>query len=670
MNLSSALAAFLGKKRSIAIAPPPPIEASNDRYLEEFSSSAKKSLERVKGLDEGSDGDEQSDRDSEEDPSERLVSAGSRRESMASVTKNVGDSDEDGELDEDGEEKGDEAHLKALEEEASILCVRLFNLPYKLVGESALVKFCEDLEIVCEEARFDYKEGQFAGSARLWIRIPKAGVVAAEPDGEKAEALREGERSSVMKRLQGQDCGGRPVKAVRSGKDRGGNTFTPHTVSAYENADRYYERLESISVKCNACGQVGHIEKECDFPRKPLPCHLCGGDHEGYECTSLVCYRCQEVGHHSKECNIPYKRLLHLRLKQPLHLATHEATVFQSICSHCGERGHNKRFCPQVLLSASSSGDRDRDRRKSAGAEAFTALDGHPEAICMVCSKRGHVMCNPLPSASAAIAKGLDFGWARGIDPRNPPTISRVEQGGTEHKNTRSASASPSSSEASTAAFIARNDHIDVYCPYCARKGHHAGFSQAQGSGNTPQQKHKHRGVGVCQGDLARRIESEAERLRANRRFLGRGGSGGGDNFGKYSKNRDNGARDVPPAPLLTVPGQNSKKVGRFSAQAAALAGSHRTIDSSGQGRKRARGDAGGGLGDSSDYEDVDEEDDDDDDNDDNDDDDDYMSARFISGAGEKKRKKKRKRDQKEKSRGRDRKEEKKEKKEKKRRGN
>ena len=376
MNLSSALAAFLGKKRSVAIAPPPPIEASNDRYLEEFNSSAKKSFGERDDLYEDSEDDKQGDMDTEKDLCGRLASAGSRRESMASPTRNIGDSDEDGEVGEVSGEKGDETYLQALEEKVSIMCVRLFNLPYKLSGESALIKFCKSLGIVCEEARFDYKDGQFAGSARLWLRLSTSQEAPSEPSEDEAEALRECERSSMIKRLQGQDCGGRPVKAVRSGKDRGGNTFTRHTASAYEHYDRYYERLDNICVKCNACGQVGHMEKECDLPRKRLPCYLCGEDHESFECTSIVCYRCHNIGHHSKECKIPYKRLQYQYLKQTLYLPTSQATIFQSICSLCGGTGHNYRFCPQALLSSSSAVGDEKSHGKGVKPKVLQLLIG------------------------------------------------------------------------------------------------------------------------------------------------------------------------------------------------------------------------------------------------------------------------------------------------------
>jgi hypothetical protein len=59
-------------------------------------------------------------------------------------------------------------------------------------------------------------------------------------------------------------------------------TFEGRQRKRSSGANRYF--LEGMACKCNNCGAVGHMMKECDLPVIPPPCHLCAGqDHESGE---------------------------------------------------------------------------------------------------------------------------------------------------------------------------------------------------------------------------------------------------------------------------------------------------------------------------------------------------------------------------------------------------
>jgi hypothetical protein len=72
--------------------------------------------------------------------------------------------------------------------------------------------------------------------------------------------------------LQGERCGGRPVKVLRW-RD------TPTRRSSGSECGRYF--ADDISCKCHLCGAVGHRQQDCTNDPLPTPCHLCAGkDHD------------------------------------------------------------------------------------------------------------------------------------------------------------------------------------------------------------------------------------------------------------------------------------------------------------------------------------------------------------------------------------------------------
>lgn len=183
MKLSTALANFLKKKRTIEIQPAPEIEASHSTYLEEFSTSVKQRIGAQKQEKERDDGASESDEDEKgtamdkeesNDLGEKEKGKGMGLSSSSSgigARMDSGDA-EDGELDIENEVDSSIKRVKELEADPDIMCIRLFNLPYRLTGESDLIYFCEDLDIDCEESKFDYNDaGEFSGSGRVWVRL-------------------------------------------------------------------------------------------------------------------------------------------------------------------------------------------------------------------------------------------------------------------------------------------------------------------------------------------------------------------------------------------------------------------------------------------------------------------------------------------------------------------
>ncbi len=76
--------------------------------------------------------------------------------------------------------------------------------------------------------------------------------------------------------LQGENCGGRPVRVVKV------NAAAKRRLSGGKEGARYF--ANDLSVKCQSCGQVGHKQFECSNEPIPTPCHLCAGrDHEAGE---------------------------------------------------------------------------------------------------------------------------------------------------------------------------------------------------------------------------------------------------------------------------------------------------------------------------------------------------------------------------------------------------
>jgi hypothetical protein len=129
----------------------------------------------------------------------------------------------------------------------------------------------------------DWKTKLPSGSATVYVEFDSAmaappGVPPATKEENEevplyADLLDE-EVAECIQALQGEDCGGRPLRVQRFiAKKRQLGSMGGRGDA------RYFS--EDISCKCHNCGLVGHRQQECTNDSMPLPCHLCAGlDHE------------------------------------------------------------------------------------------------------------------------------------------------------------------------------------------------------------------------------------------------------------------------------------------------------------------------------------------------------------------------------------------------------
>lgn len=118
---------------------------------------------------------------------------------------------------------------------------------------------------------------------------------------------------------------------------------------------RYWD--SDISTKCNNCGEVGHIAKNCPNEEKLKRCGLCAEvGHEMWSCPQkAVCFNCGVPGHVSRECNqrrgLPERR----------------------VCTICYRSGHHRFECQERPWNAP-----------------------YQDALCMQCGQQGHLMCTEM----------------------------------------------------------------------------------------------------------------------------------------------------------------------------------------------------------------------------------------------------------------------------------
>ena len=131
----------------------------------------------------------------------------------------------------------------------------------------------------------DWKTKLPSGSATVQVELPSTssdhpgGGDGGEDEPNLYGDPEHDEVADCIARMQGEDCGGRPLRVQRFlVKKRQSGSLGGRGDSRYFSGD--------ISCKCHSCGQVGHRQQECTNDAVPNPCHLCAGqDHDAGKCN-------------------------------------------------------------------------------------------------------------------------------------------------------------------------------------------------------------------------------------------------------------------------------------------------------------------------------------------------------------------------------------------------
>jgi hypothetical protein len=265
-DVSSWLTKFLRTKRvSGLVMPPPDFESFNDDYLKQFNDNF--SGERDVHVEEESE---------EETPVTTVETSTSSQ--MTGSVKSTSTTRNDGTTSAAGGQQQAEllGNIVSSEEAApTTATIRLFNLVYD-VTEQEVIEFCADNGVLALSVQLG--EGKALGQASITAKLMPAnkntsiskGKANTREASEEQPAL-EVVAATVCDLLREKECMGRKIRV----KD---NTFDDKRRRS-SGSSRYF--LEGMTTKCNNCGIVGHMAKECDLPIIPPPCHLCAGqDHE------------------------------------------------------------------------------------------------------------------------------------------------------------------------------------------------------------------------------------------------------------------------------------------------------------------------------------------------------------------------------------------------------
>ena len=240
------------------------------------------------------------------------------------------DSDDDNEGESKKKSKKDETAKKRNFSEMSNCKVKFSNLSYNTTT-ATIARKCGNIGPVVDVNLIVDDNGQSSGRAYVVFE-----------DHETAERC-----TSQMNQTQFEGRTLYVTLAAASG--RKSNSSGP----AKKQDSRYWER--DISTKCNSCGQVGHIARNCPNEEKLKPCGLCAElGHEMWTCPQKsICFNCGLPGHVSRECN--QRRGLPQRV----------------VCTVCYRSGHHRFDC--------------RERPWNTPSQ---------DAICMQCGEVGHTMCS------------------------------------------------------------------------------------------------------------------------------------------------------------------------------------------------------------------------------------------------------------------------------------
>ncbi|GAB6018812.1 Zinc finger CCHC domain-containing protein 7 [Chamberlinius hualienensis] len=133
--------------------------------------------------------------------------------------------------------------------------------------------------------------------------------------------------------------------------------------------DRRFSKKSRYSKKdrivCNNCRQRGHIAAHCPDPKKPIICHVCGGNHLGTHCNQRSCDLCWQTGHASRNCK-ERKKILKMK------------------CTICKCYGHSAKFCPDMWRKYHLS------TQPGPPVISQLSLKSTAFAYCPNCGKKGH----------------------------------------------------------------------------------------------------------------------------------------------------------------------------------------------------------------------------------------------------------------------------------------
>ena len=486
-KLSSLLDKFLSTKRTVDVPPPgwEPVLPS-DEFLKEFHS----------------------------DPSfqaEAKSSGSGTKDKGSAHVRQMGDATDDEDEDLPHPQPGTSsssltaaaaAKVKDMKDNPLVIQLKIFNLPYNL-NEAELKDWAKKLHVLLVKIELEVKNDAFIGAARVWAMMSNHTDYNSDDSDEEIE---EGEtetlaqtrriathRKHLLRCLQDKPCKGRPVRLKEEGllNMDGGGGKRP----SLGGGSRYYERLVNIHVKCNRCGEVGHMERECDGTERSMPCHLCaGGDHEASQCPNLVCFRCRGFGHNRNACTVTNSEISQAARRR--FDGGHLTGMLDSlaargvVCSQCGSTRHNFRFCPEILLpkiygtndnkttnaapSRGNGGDNIGSSTKKTGGSKTIALSSHSSKIpvrtspldvhsdvkCLVCHKRGHAICGEWP--------GVEY----------PAHVSLANQ--EKEKKRKFGQTQPpkpgDGGDEVVQMIRERGSAVKIYCPHCGKKGHHCDY--------------------------------------------------------------------------------------------------------------------------------------------------------------------------------------------------